>query len=203
DAFQKLSQQGMPSNRDDHWKYSGLHTEVLKNFQSPVINTHENIIKQFENLPLFSKDRSQMVLLYNGQLIHKTKQSAFQFRMLNELQGQIPVNLQPFFEPSWLESYSSMSLFNQSFAKDGLYLHIPDHTELTAPIYVFHLSESDKMPCMTHPQNYIFVGEHSKVQLVEIYISQGSAKILQNALTHIQIAANASLDHIIYQQSEA
>lgn len=202
-AFDKLSHLGMPTRKDDHWRYSGLHHDLFKSFEPQTDTFDASLIEHFFNVPLFQAERPYMALCYNGQLIQNTAQDEFEFHTLNTLPKTQTAGLMSFFEPQWLDSYSQMSLLNQSFAKDGLFLHIPANTELAHPIYLFHLAKDDHHPTMVHPQNYIVVGANSKVQIVECYVCDGQAKILQNALTHIQVAKDAHLEHIVLQHATA
>jgi Fe-S cluster assembly protein SufD len=84
---------------------------------------------------------------------------------------------------------------NTALMEDGLVLHIPAHTTLTAPFHVLYewIGEEARAPEGRHLRMLVLLGEGAKATLVESHLgTPGFATIV----TEIRLGGGASLSHL-------
>lgn len=95
----------------------------------------------------------------------------------------------------------AFSALNLAFHQDGAWIVLTKNTVIDGLIHILHLNDDTSESCSLI-RNGIVLGEHASARVVESYggASQGS---LVNALTEVQLAAGAELEHTIWQHSGA
>ncbi len=82
---------------------------------------------------------------------------------------------------------------NTAFLCDGANIVIADSVVLDRPIHLLFLSVGESKS-VSHPRILIRVGKDSKAKVIESYMGVGDA-YFTNAITQIELGANAELDH--------
>ena len=88
---------------------------------------------------------------------------------------------------------------NTALMEDGLVLHVPAYTTLTAPFHVLYewIGEEARAPEGRHLRMLVLLGEGAKATLVESH--QGTPGFA-SIVTEIHLAAGAALSHLRFEQ---
>ncbi len=89
---------------------------------------------------------------------------------------------------------------NAAFCSDGLFVHVPAGTAVERPIHVLNVSIPGAAPIMTHPRLVIVCEPDSRVSVVEHYVSHGDGPYLTNAITQIEAARGAVVEHYLIEE---
>jgi len=169
-AIEKFKAQGIPSRKNEHYKYTDLRP-VFQNDFSVVPRYVEQNIDLHE---VFNCDvpqlNSHIILLINGWYYGRNR------RMGNFPEGVICSSLQhaaqqhpdlvkKHYNQLAVESDDPMSNLNTSFAKDGLFFYVPDNVTIESPVQVINLL-SAKENTFAVQRNLFILGKNSEAKIV-------------------------------------
>jgi Fe-S cluster assembly protein SufD len=105
------------------------------------------------------------------------------------------------------ESDEAFSALNLAFHQDGAWIVLDKNQTVEGLIHVIHCVEDFQgvegdTPACTLVRNGILLGEHASARVLESYYSN-SADSFTNAVTEVQLAAGAELEHTIWQRNSA
>lgn len=205
DAFLK---NGMPTRKEERWKYTDLAFLANKNFSAAVdyrkakkadadhlhhvINKHrlqcgDSILLVFVNgyfMPVLS-DTAKLP----PSVIACSLGAAFQ-QHAELIKKYWPANTDT-------QKYPFANLNAAVFA-DGLFLSLSDKCELSMPIHLLSLAAGE-CEFAAHPHHFIILGEHSKLPLIEEYIALSDLSYIMNIVTTITVGKHARLEHVKIQ----
>ncbi|HXB26280.1 MAG TPA: Fe-S cluster assembly protein SufD [Gemmatimonadaceae bacterium] len=97
----------------------------------------------------------------------------------------------------------AFTALNTAFAVDGAIVHVPADTVVEMPIHLLYVTDSEAAKGATHPRTLIVADRHSVVTVIESYVTLGDATYFTNAVTEIEVADGAKVDHYrIERESE-
>jgi len=192
--LQTFLQQGFPGRRDENWKYTSIAPLLEKTFSladsandslEPDISAHrmpESYYLVFID-GVWRPEYSEWDGLPKTVLLTDCAEAVIRYpdRYQQAITACAPSNLSSFYS------------LNGALNRDGLFLAIPDHVELTKPIHVCYLTTGDAV--MHHPRHLIHLGAHSAVSLLEEYTGVDRRCYFNNIVTHISVSANARLNY--------
>ncbi|MFZ2314139.1 MAG: Fe-S cluster assembly protein SufD [Gammaproteobacteria bacterium] len=194
DAFLK---NGLPTQRNERWKYTDLSFLTQKDFASALpVEAHE--ISNLVNQHRLQKDDSILLTMVNGYFMPA----------LSDLK-MFPDNaIICDFDTAWQENaellkaldatvidtkqYPFASL-NIAKAASGLFIHLPKDCKLNKPVHLLSLMVGNE-ELIAHPQHLLMLGENSELTLVEEFVGNADQTYLMNVMTTIFLEKNAQLD---------
>lgn len=84
--------------------------------------------------------------------------------------------------------------FNVAFAQDGFFMYVPKNTILKHPVQLINIM-SGKVDSMANSHNLIIIEENAKVQLLVCDHTMDGVYFLENRITEVFVAENASYEH--------
>ena len=200
-AFQHFIAAGFPTTRNEEWRHTNI---------TPIATTEFGLPSAFEISRataepfLFADDLPHRVVLVNGRF-------SAELSSLAALPSGVTIgNLRDAVEgaatksaPEWLAGPSAaMPLvdLNTAFVEDGVVIDIAPKTVVADPIHVVCLSTPASGATMVTPRVQIRAGEQAQAFVVESYASFPGAATFTNALTIVDVAAGAMVDHVKLQR---
>ncbi|MBI4649001.1 MAG: Fe-S cluster assembly protein SufD [Bacteroidia bacterium] len=89
---------------------------------------------------------------------------------------------------------SPIAALNTTFAKDGLFLYIPENKVMEKPIQIINILYETE-PLMVFPRNLFIIGKHSNAKVVICDHTLSPQKFFSNSVTEISLAENAVFDY--------
>ena len=193
--FEKL---GVPSTRNEEWKYTNLkglaeHTfelaepstindEVIKSHINQIVEGPKIVISNGrfdENLSTGYENIPGITICSLAEAIELKKEA------VEPHLGQI----------AKIEEQSFASM-NTALFEDGLFIHCEKSAELADPIQVLYMSTNDiGTPTANNPRNLIIMEQNSRVNFIETYASTEDQATFSNCVTEIVIRQDAHLEH--------
>ncbi len=102
-----------------------------------------------------------------------------------------------------LTEKNSFAALNQALFSDGVFVFVPDGVELAEPVQLIYISSAKTDGDVIQPRNLIIGGKHSKLTVVETYVSTSEAAYLTNAVTELVAGDSASMEHVKVQDESA
>ncbi|MEN9231035.1 MAG: Fe-S cluster assembly protein SufD [Thermostichus sp. DG02_5_bins_236] len=199
-AGAQLAELGIPTTRDEDWKYSDLSPLLAHDFQlSRGLSTsvHPSDVEPY----VWPESRGSCAVFVNGYF-------APQLSNLSALPQALPVVPLAQADASWLtgqlQTLASADVFttlNTAHLGDVACIRVPKGWQDGPPLQLLYLSfASEAQPILAQPRCLLFLEAHSRLTLIEDYVSLGPGIPFTNAVTEIHLADNAHLHHIILQR---
>ncbi|MCE2463718.1 MAG: Fe-S cluster assembly protein SufD [Dehalococcoidia bacterium] len=84
---------------------------------------------------------------------------------------------------------------NTTFLKDGAFIHVPEDTSLQTPLHLVYVTTDTPQPVASYPRTLVVAGRHSKLTVIESYVSLSNSRHFTNAVTEIELEEGASVEH--------
>ncbi len=182
-ALQRLLTRGLPTGRDEDWRYANLRALEKANF-TPVASAAGVSATQ---LPAAIEGFARLVFI-DGQFAAQLSAAADALKgaTLTRLLGELPTNDQAF------------ALLNEAFATDGADLQIGAGTAAPVDIEVLFYSAS---PQAAYPRLKVRLAPNARLRLIERHVgSVGTAQFINSAV-RIEVADGASCSHYRLQEA--
>ncbi len=90
---------------------------------------------------------------------------------------------------------------NTAFASDGAFIDVAENVAVESPIHLVFLSTADAAT-VCYPRNLIRLGKNSRATLIETYLGGEGEAYFTNAVTEVELAESADLDHYKLQHEQ-
>ena len=203
-GMQRFSELGIPTTRDEDWKYTSLSELRRNDFRlaapaSRVISTAE-----IKSLGFNEIEGCRLVFVNGGFAAGLSRLGVMPEEVeagcLRDFLESDPVeaNLGRYADP---ENHALAAL-NTAFIEDGAFVRIPDRVIVEKPIHLVFVTLAEKANQVSHPRTLIVAGRDSQATVIETYFGMGEA-YWTNAVTEVVTAENARIDHYKLQQEHA
>ena len=196
-AMQRVLQLGLPTNRDDSWRYTNLRFLTSQSF----VDAPHASLRAFEATASLSlvgvAERAAAVVLVNGYPVLPSSMDAFfngiEITSLRELARTDPATLAAYLEPFCDSEQARFGLLNTALFVDGLLLKI--NANVTTPLVIMHVLTADGANNVAHPRVIIDAAPGASATIIEHFVEHGDHTPLCNSTTQIVIGAGAQLEH--------
>ncbi|WP_346862150.1 Fe-S cluster assembly protein SufD [uncultured Draconibacterium sp.] len=201
-AFQDFVMQGIPTRKNENYKYTNLNPSFLPNFNF----VHEKEERKADFSEVFRCDVPQLntnlALVFNGWFYKNENEKG------DLPEGVILDSLASIAKekPELLEKYASIAktdedplvALNTAYAKDGFFLYVPKNVVVESPIQVINLLQNEK-DTFTTQRNFILVEEGAKVQVLLCDHTLNLNQYLSNSVTEIFAEDKSELEFYTLQ----
>jgi len=197
EAMRRVLQWGLPTPRDESWRYTNLRHLTSHAF----IDAPHSAPARFEpsaSLSLLSVDeRAATVLMVNGHpRLSDDMDSILDFieiRSLRDLARLEPELIAAHLEPLSDADQARWALLNTALFQDGLYLRITG--KVATPMVILHLLTAEGENNVAHPRVIIDAAPGASATIIEHYVEQGAHPPLCNSATHIAAGRDSRIEH--------
>lgn len=184
EAIAALKARGLPSRRDEAWKYTRLKLDGF----TPASGSESEITPDaLPSLPF----PAQRLVFVNGRFRADLSDEGVGESLaqaLPRLAGEIGKDLDFADLP--------MAALNTAFFEDGLHLKLSESPE--QPIHLVSIGAADDAAPLFQPRHLIEIAG-GEAMIVETHIGLGGGRYASNAVTEISVGKHASLTHIKLQ----
>ncbi len=207
-AIAVLEKQGLPTSKSEEWKYTNLAPLFKTPFQLAAQN-NGNVPASADVQQLLAPDEvAAHIVFVNGQFVAALSSDLG----AGASQG---VSLSTFSAPADTalikEHYGSCSVpndnplvaLNEAFVHDGLMIHVARGKVVDKPILLQCIVTGEAEDVMCFPRVLIVAEENSQSTVVEHYYGDGSNRYCTTAVTEVNVAQSAVVDHYRVQEEGA
>jgi Fe-S cluster assembly protein SufD len=193
-AFQVLQEQGLPSLKDEEYKYTSINKRIensITNFKvaTPVDLTPEKVAA--EMIPDLEAD---ILVFNNGHFEPELSiwdDADFEINLLSEVPEKA---LGKGFGSIAKVEKDPFTALNSASFKDGIFIDIPNGKVLKKPLVLLSFNQSKEGQAI-FPRVFINVGKNAEVTLIEKIISLNEQVYFLNDVTEITVAENSHLHY--------
>jgi len=192
-AMQRFLELGLPSLRDESWRYTDLRSVAAQSFAAAACEAG-GAADASELALVDAQQHATTLTMINGCPLLKADIPAIkglEINSIRELYKQDSQALARFFEVA-SDADQRWLLLNTALFIDGLYLKITG--PVATPIVIRHMASGDGAQA-AHPRIIIDASAGASAVVIEHHIAQGDPSPLTNSHTHIALARAAQLEH--------
>ncbi len=207
-AFACFAELGLPTTKDEDWKYTSLAPLGQIQFE-PAAETNLPTIEQLDRLAGGPHgDGGVRLVFVDGR--HRPELSSRVAGGVGAFIGSLRTAIAE--RPELVErelarhadyQHDALAALNTAFIEDGAFIHLPAGNVLPAPIHLLFVSTAQGRPTLSQPRNLIVLGAGSQATVIETYAGLSDEVYFTNAVTEIVLAENARLDHYKLQEEGA
>ncbi len=192
-SFQNFQAQGLPTVREESWKYTNVKPIDKKEFILAKAHDDFSPLKLKEALPAIH------VFVVNGHFhsMFNTDIEGLNIKSLHSAMMEKAEGIQKLNKLAKNIDHGFAQL-NSAFLHDGLYIHLEKNTQIQKPIHIYYvntLSESAQ-----YSRNLFLFDAFSEATVIEHFISEESEAYHSNHISEIHVASEAKISHIKLQQ---
>jgi Fe-S cluster assembly protein SufD len=195
EAMQRFLTLGLPSLRDETWRYTDLRSLAAQSFVDAPRRIHGEI-EPIASLSLLDQtERAASLLMVNGYPTMPMDGliNGVEIYSLREVARVDPDTLLRFLEPLSDADQQRWALLNTALFVDGLYLKIT--SRMPVPLVILHVATGDGANNIAYPRIIIEAAPGSSATIIEHHVAQGEHTPLSNSNTHIALKEDAQLEH--------
>ena len=191
DAFQK---QGIPTTKNEDWKYSSLKKIASHSFET----VDPNIELDFKPEGLLAFGTLKLCFI-NGEF-SKKHSSDFSESKIKVMDFQTALETMPELLEAHYGKYTanneeSLSALNVALANAGSVIYISDNQTFETPVVIQNVLDLSSQAAITNVHHLIVMGKNAEAKVVEIYQSAGDKMCFENVVTEIVVNQDARLDY--------
>ncbi|MEP6884779.1 MAG: Fe-S cluster assembly protein SufD [Gammaproteobacteria bacterium] len=195
EAMQRFLKLGLPTLRDETWRYTDLRSLAARSFVDAPSGISGDATLEAQPL-LGNSPRSMTLRMVNGHPILPAAGEAIdgvEIRSLREVARRDPAALLQFLQPLSDADQQRFGLLNTALFVDGLYLKITG--QVPAPLVILHVAAGDGADNIAYPRVIIEAAPGSSATVIEHHVAQGEYTPLIDSSTHLALRRNAQLEH--------
>jgi Fe-S cluster assembly protein SufD len=203
EAFGRFSEMGIPTKKDEDYKYTNLNLFFDHDYASYFMPEAEDFKKAEEfRCDITDLDAHGIVLL-NGfypTINEKLRQlpSGVWIGSLNEAARKFPEIIERHYGKYAHSDTDGLVHLNSAMASDGVFVYVPEGVVLSKPVQVVNLVQSEVDSFSQH-RNLIIVEKRAEFSIIVCDHTLSPKKFLTNAVTEVFVGENAHFDLIRVQ----
>jgi Fe-S cluster assembly protein SufD len=190
-AMQRFLKLGLPSLRDETWRYTDLRSLDTQSFTDAPCK----IAGEPADTSASLLEGAPTVIMINGcpSLSESDVINGIEINSINDIYNIDSKPLMRFFEPPSDADQRRWALLNTALFMDGLYLKITK--PMATPVVILHVSTGGSEQEAAHPRVIIDACPGSNATIIEHHVARGAHAPLSNSNTQIALARDARLEH--------
>lgn len=203
EAIEKFSRLGVPSKKDEAYKYTSLNSYFDHDYKSYFIPSDED----FAHAEAFRCDVTDLdthgIVLYNGYYptlngkIKKLPEGVL-IGSLSEAARVFPEIVEKHYGKYAKSDSDGLVHLNTALAYDGVFVYVPDGARLSKPVQIIDLVRSE-VDLFNQYRNLIIVGKNAEFSLIICDHTMSLVKFLTNAVTEVFVGENAHFNLVRVQ----
>ena len=192
-AVETLRVAGLPTTRDENWKYANLRVLEKNTFRSVERESRAKVA--VSDLPPAIADYARYVFVdgvFAPDLSATTDKGGVTVRSGGPA-GTAPT----------ASGDERFALLNEAFALDVARIHAPKNADCVACVEILFVATAPAQSAASYPRLELQVEANARVGLIERHISLGSDANFVNGAVQVSVGPGAQVDHYRLQQTGA
>ncbi|HUX73719.1 MAG TPA: Fe-S cluster assembly protein SufD [Steroidobacteraceae bacterium] len=196
-AMQRLLALGLPSSRDESWRYTSLRALAAQTFVEAPRIADAATLRALPQSWLAGAAATAPIVIVNGypDLAHAARDAprGVEISSLLAFAEDHAAALLGRMAPQGDAEQTRWALLNTALFADGLYLRI--HAAAAAPVLIVHVAAGGAANATVHSRVIIEAMPGCAATIIEHHIGAGAQPALCNSTTQILLAAESAVEH--------
>ncbi|MGZ3846664.1 MAG: Fe-S cluster assembly protein SufD [Flavisolibacter sp.] len=207
-AFNTFNTLGVPTNRNEEWKY----TRIGSVFNKPYAFNPESLSSSISQKDLDSvrfpgyEEANELVFvngLYSPELSTIRSGNLTVLSLDEATRNQYRELVLQHLGHSSKYIKDGLNALNTAFAAEGMFIHVGKGNIVEHPVYIYHIVDSKTNNILSQPRTLIYVAQNAQVIFAETYTTIGSSESFINQVTEVVVEQDALLEFYRIQNDSA
>ena len=212
EGFDNFNGKGIPTHRNEEWKYSALNVNNLfkKEYQVVEDSNKSQVTKEdVDSIRLPGFEKANELVFVNGKYVPElsTIRSPGEQLVIMPLEeaenGIYKQIVKEHLGKSALFINDGIHALNTSFIYGGVFILAVKKQIIENPVYFYHISDARDNHILAQPRSLVYLQEFSKLQIAEAFKTIGSMDSFINEVAEIVINTGAIFEHYKIQNDMA
>ena len=197
-SFDQFAEKGIPTSRNEEWKYTRIGSVFNKAYDFPVDEVHISKT-EIDAIRLPGHAEANELVFING--IFSTAFSNIRSEDLivvplelaakNEYGDIVKTHLGH--SSNYLND--GINALNTAFVHGGVFIHVKKGKAPEHPVYIYNISDARSVNILAQPRSLVHISENAQVQIVETYTTLGSSASFTNQVMEIIVEQDAIVEY--------
>ena len=201
-AMQALAERGLPTGRDENWKYVNLRPLEKVRFAPPAAEAQATVTAQ--DLPAAIERYARYTFVdgvFAPSLSAPTAHAGVSVKSMRASRADAASQADA--PSSGLPLDLRFALLNEAFATDGALIQVAPGTDCQTCVELVFVATTEAKVGSSYPRVRLHVGAGARVGLIERHVSIGSDANFINSAVDVEVARDAFVQHYRLQQTGA
>ncbi|MEI8364854.1 MAG: Fe-S cluster assembly protein SufD [Parachlamydiaceae bacterium] len=197
-AWEHFLDLGLPSRKDDVYRYVKLRNFFAVNYEASAVST---ITAAAIDPYILPESRQSVAVFVNGQFSPAlSRLEAVPKRVVILRLAEATATFGSFLNSQWTKSLKDerdpFAAINAALHRDGLFLYFPPKTIFESPIQLLNVVDAGKAPMFIMPRVQVFAGTQSELSLVSTQAVLSGDQYVTNMVADFTIEDDARIEYI-------
>jgi Fe-S cluster assembly protein SufD len=199
EAFGDFSRMGIPTTRNEEWKYTRISGIFNKPLQLAPLHTTTLTEEDIAPFRLPGHEQVNQLVFING--IFSEEFSVVRDSQLIVLPlevaaaGEYKPVVDRYFNHSSSYQGDGVTALNTAFVQGGVFVHVPDRQTPEHAVYIYNITDARLTPVLSQPRSLLHLGAGAVLQIVETYVSLGASDSMTNQVAEFVVEQDAHLTY--------
>lgn len=207
-AFSAFTTMGVPTVRNEEWKYTRIGSLFNKDYQMVTGNqpaTLNNAEMQPLRLPGYEAANELVFVngIFNKELSNLQSASLTVMPLEEAAAGSFSAVVHQHLGHSGQYIKDGIHALNTAFLQQGIFIAVKKGSITEHPVYLYNIVDARQANMLAQPRTLVYVPEDAQVQMVETYITLGTQESFTNQVMEVVVEQNAVVDYYKIQNDAA
>jgi len=206
-AFHHFSEMGIPTMRNEEWKYTRISGVFNKAYQfTPGKGADSLSAEEFNACRLPGHEVANELVFVNGAFMPErstVRSSEILVMSLEEAaKNEFSEIVSKHLGNSGKYVKDGLYSLNTSFLHGGVFIHIKKGQVTEHPVYIYHITDARSANILSQPRCLVHVSERAEVHMVENYLTIGNADSFTNQVMEVIVEEGANIGYYKIQNDK-
>jgi Fe-S cluster assembly protein SufD len=207
EAFRVFKTLGVPTSRNEEWKYTRIGGLFNKDFKLQVNKSNELTASDIDSLRLPGYENANELVFVNGRFsaaLSVVRSAALVICPLEEAaSNQYSDIVARNFNHSAHYLKDGINALNTAFVQGGVFIQVKKGKVAEHPLYIYNIANANTENVFAQPRSLVHVGENAQVQIVENFFTIGTQQSFTNQIMEIVVEEDANLEYYKIQNDKS
>jgi Fe-S cluster assembly protein SufD len=199
-AFENFRSLGIPTSKNEEWKYTRVSTLFNKDYQLITAGAPVGLsAEEMDPLRLPGHENANELVFVNGQ--YSGSLSVIRSNFISVLplkeaaENEYAELVSKHLGSSAKYVKDGIYELNTSFIQGGIFIMIKPGRIIEEPVHIYHVTDARNGNILAQPRSLIYVSERAQVMFAETYITLGSFESFTNQVAEVIVEKDAVVEY--------
>lgn len=199
-AFHTFDTQGIPSVKNEEWKYTRISGVFNKEYAfNPESISTVVTATELDSVRLPGHEAANELVFVNGRFMpamSTIRSASLVVQSLEEAAGNEHREIvQQHLGHSSKYIKDGVHALNTAFLQEGMFISVKRGRIVEHPVYLYNIADARAVNVLSQPRTLIHVGENAQIQFAETYVTLGALESFTNQVTEVAVEKDAVIDY--------
>ncbi len=203
-AFDTFNQLGVPTARNEEWRYTRIAPLFNNGFQ---LQENNLVLADVVTHRMPGHEKANELFFVNGRYsadLSKIISPSLQLALLEDaLQGEHKELINTHLGHSAVYLRDGINALNNALVQGAVFIHVAKSAQVEHPVYIYNVTDGRNENVLSQPRSLFYLGVNAQLQIAETFITIGTQDSFTNKIMELVVEEDARLEYYIIQNDNA